>query len=110
MWLAESELSDLTLELIPKKNIFGITVTYISATDIENVSILDKASINYLKNNIPSLEYRPFLYKIEKLNVPVLNYESRIKDSYKFKERILLDYSHRVMSQVIKEPIEYVLQ
>lgn len=110
MWLAESELSNLTLELIPKKNILDITVTYIDTTDIENVSILDEASTNYLKNNIPSLEYSPFLYKIEKSNVPVLNYESFIQDSYKFKERILLDYSHRVMSQVIKKLTGYVLQ
>lgn len=110
MWLAESELPNLTLELIPKKNILDITVTYIGTTDIEKGSILDEASTNYLKNNIPSLEYRSFLYKIEKSNVPVLNHESCIKDSYKFKERILLDCSHRIMSQVIKEPIEYVLQ
>ncbi|MDR1781483.1 MAG: M20/M25/M40 family metallo-hydrolase [Bacilli bacterium] len=80
-------------------------LSYFALEDAEDV-------LNYLKPNMPTLNktYSLPLEDIANITVPVINYGPHGKDPHKYTERLEVDYSTKVVPDVLKHLIDDIFK
>ncbi len=92
---------------------FRLMYFFPSLTDSSYLKIDDDAeSIRLLEENFPrqDLLYPVPYEKIRSLNIPGINYGCFGKDAHKWTERVQIDYSFRVLPELILDTIDYYLK
>lgn len=83
-----------------------------SLSDSSYLKIDDtKESIKLLKDNFPGMSslYPVPLEKIQKLNIPAVNYGCYGKDAHKWTERVHIPYTFGILPELIRKTIDYYL-
>ncbi|MFT3984614.1 MAG: M20/M25/M40 family metallo-hydrolase [Lachnospiraceae bacterium] len=95
------------------KEVYRFMKFFPSLSDSSYIKIDDsEESVQTLINNFPGMQqlYPVPIEKIQKLNIPAVNYGCYGKDAHKWTERVHLPYTFGVLPVLIEKTIDYYLK